>query len=772
MDEMQTDGGSSRVTTRLRQIFLIAFATIAFLMTAYATSGGLRIFLTEPYAWIGITALSVGFLAFTSLVLGDGISSNKITQIVVVTPFYLVAIAICWILSFTSYHQQFLSVGKSDLANSETNLRQMGIYAHDVTKATNALLEEKRTLLIKSEVFTDYSTAIIGLADELKDRDKKKETSAQLQAMVDAKKAELIDRQAKLEADEKKLRNDLVRLATNIGKLEKQSSDNQSALKDAQSLVAKVELALQLEEGDPNIPPSERPFLERESLAGEVVDAPACNRRRAAGKGEITPGPCYAALTEKLAQTLQLVDERRRAFDNSLENLKNARQSQVKEQNDLKKLLAQFEIDKLKSSEEFVSDFAADSEGFIESVNAYLDQPSDVTFDVAARYCQNVTEVLSDLNTSSELPACAPQALTAVFKQFNSLDDIHKEVGLACEEADRRELIIGDLRRDISGLSGPERIVPITRSYDKMRTEFLETCFVTAEKHGVDTVPIREDLTSLYDQINPSQDPISKAIGKAASLFDGTASARDYFPALLALLQELSLLLSKLFWDANSAKKTHRQRHDEDYSDLDLEAKPDEPVAVLAAKNILLNTTFHKQKHLLPEIFDEEYSHQMRSHMRRIIDNLLRKKLASKSARGILISEDGMGEIARQINRHNQAIQLANAEPEPDSPAIATAGVADVEKAPDPAQQSKSTSDSRAADSHAADNPADDNLEADKDELPDAQSQDSDLPQEAIVKGVPEIALVEKEETTKESVEQKPRKRRPIVVRPSFRREV
>lgn len=743
MEKMQTDNNSSPITKRSRQIFMIAFATIAFFMTAYATSGGVRMFLTEPYAWIGITALCVGFLALTSLVLGDGISSKKITQVVLITPFFLIAVAICWILSFASYHQQFLSVGKSDLANSETNLRQMAIYAHDVTKAMNDQIEDQRTALIDGDVFTKYSTAMIGLADELKDRDKKKEIASKLQSMIDTKKIELINRQAKLEVNESRLRNGLERLAINIVKLEKLSLEKQAAFDDALTLFTQVELAIQQEEGDPNIPSGQRPLLERDSLARQLVNTPACDRRRSAGKGGVIPGPCFSALTDKLTETRILIDENKKARDISLQDIKDARQRQTIEQNDLKELMAQHEIDKLKSSEEFASEFTLDSNGFLQSLNAFIDQPSELTFKTTANYCQNVTEVLSDINATSELPACEPQAFTAVFKQYNSLNEEQNIVNLACEESSSRIQIIEDLRREILGLTGPERLVPITRSYDKMRTEVLEPCLIAAEQKGLATASFRGDLASLYDRINPSQDPISKAIGKVTSLFDGTASARDYFPALLALLQELSLLLTKLFWDANSAKKPATRKDDEDYSDLDLEAKSDDPIAVLAAKNLLLNTTFHKQKHLLPQTFDEEYSHQMRSHMRRITDNLFRKKLATKSARGIFISEDGMTEIARQISRHNQVVQIDSEVPAPVSKPADPVNIVETEK----------TSVSSVVDN--------DKLE----------TQQLDAP-EPIAEIEPEIKAPEAEDESDETSEQKPRKRRPIVVRPNFRREV
>lgn len=743
MEKIQTDNNSNLITKRSRQVFMIAFATVALFMTAYATSGGVKLFLTEPYAWIGVTALSVGFLALTSLVLGDGLSSNKIPQIILITPFFLIAVAICWILSFASYHQQFLTVGKSDLANSETNLRQMGIYAYDITKAMSDQVQDKRNTLIEGEAFSAYSTAMIGLADELRDRDNKKEIATNLQAMIEKKKTELLNRQAKLEADVSKLQNDMERRAINIRKLDNLSIEKKTKLENTQALLQQVELAIRLEEGDPSIPAGERPLIERDSLARQLVDSPACNRRRAAGKGGVIQGTCYFALTEKLTETSSALNEDKQGLEASIADLKTARQLQADEQEEVNELIAQNEIDKQKSSEEFASEFALDTDGFLQSVNAFIDQPSKQTFETNAGYCQNVTEVLADLNTGTNLPACSPQAFTAVLEQFGSLEAEQQTVNFACEESNQRDQIVENLRREISGLSGSERLAPISRAYDKMRTQVLETCLITAEQQGIATGPFRDSLASFYDRINPSQDPISQAIGKVNSLFNGTASARDYFPALLALLQELSLLLTKLFWDANSAKKPATRKDDEDYSDLDLEAKPDDPVAILAVKNLLLNTTFQKQKHLLPDMFDEEYSHQMRNHMRRFLDNLFRKKLAKKSSRGIFISEDGMTEMARQIRRHKEVTQkMDNVKQVSTSQVVGMAEVVETISASAPEVENV-------------------------DEL-DAPQMDE---QNAVTAEDPETIASEIKETDEDVIKQKARKRRPIVVRPNFRRD-
>lgn len=744
MENKKTDNISNKYTTRLRQIFIIVFAAIAFFMTSYATSGGARMFLTESYAWIGITALAVGFLAFTSLILGDGITSNRVSQIGVVTPFYLIAVAICWICSFASYHQQFLSVGKSDLANAETNLRQMGIYAHDITRDLKDQFDDRKARLLNGEVFNEYSARLITLSDEMRDRDRKKEISAQLERLIEARKLELANRQAKVKATENSLRRDIDQLAVDTEILENRSTVALATVASTEALARQVELALKEEEGDPNVAFANKPFLQRDTVARQVVDSPACDRRRRAGTGGGTPGTCYFALSEKLTETRVVLDESTKASRIILAELESARQNLAGKQEDLQDLLAQSEADAQQMSDGLTSGFDLDADEFMRSVNAFIDQPSQSSFSDTAGYCDVVTEVLSDLKVISDLPPCEPQALTAVFQQIKSLDSEQNSVVLACNEADGREQIIVDLRHEMAEVAGPGRLSPISRAYDRMRNEVLETCLVAAEQRGLNAGPFREDLTNLYDRINPSQDPISQAIGKVKALFDGSASARDYFPALLALLQELSLLLSKLFWDANTLNRKSVRKEDADISDLDLEARPEDPLGILAAKNVVLNSTYHRQGYLLPHIFDEEYSHEMRSHMRRIIDNLFRKKLASKSSRGIMISDSGMAEVAGQIRRHNQTVASQHKEPVPSADVAEQEPVKEGGNSPvvSPVTVVEDPDKSGSADKTAV-----------------AQNEigmeSADEPEPAI-----------------EAPMHRPRKRRPVIVRPNFRREV
>ncbi|WP_417432942.1 hypothetical protein [Hoeflea sp.] len=745
MDKKQNDGNAVLSTTRLKQAFIIVFAAVAFFMTAYATSGGARIFMTETYAWVGITALAVGFLAFTSLVLGDGISSSRFAQVALVTPFYLVAVAICWISSFASYHQQFLSVGGSDLANAETNLRQMGLYAHDISQEMNDRYLDKKTALLGDEALKDYSARMGALTDELRDRDKKKEIASELQTLIETRKVELMNRQGQLKTRQVEVERDLTKLTSRIENLEQQVATRQAQAAATSELVGKLEVALKQEEGEADVPPGEKAILLADGLAGQLVSDPACNRRRRAGTGGGVAGTCYKALGEKLAETRAELADADRQYKSTRDQLLKANQQQASLQSDLVEIAAELKSATIQLSEDVASGYTLDADGFLQSVNAFIDTPTQTSFQQTASYCQVITEVLSDLKSVSDLPVCEPQPLMAVFRQIDTLEADQVAFNQACDETDRRKQIIDNLRGEMLDVSGPERLKPITRAYDQMRADVIETCLVAAEQRGLEGGPYREDLASLYDRINPSQDAISKAIGKVEALFNGTASARDYFPALLALLQELSLLLAKLFWDANVVAKASRRKDDFDTADLDLDAKPDDPDSVLAAKNVILNAVFDKQGYLLPLLYDEDYSHEMRSQMRLIVDNLFRKQLARKTGRGILISEQGLAEVGRRIQRHNEAVESRNAKPEPEAAAVEAGAVADS--------------------LHAAIEPHEAAVGIGGETGPATVKTAAAQPGTA-------TSASEALDDAEANPAQRPRRRRPVVVRPNFRREI
>lgn len=744
MDKKREDGASTPGSTHFKKILIVVFATIAFLMTAYATSGGARLFLSESYAWIGITALAVGFLAFTSLVLGDGITSGRVTQIVLVTPFYVVAVAICWITSFASYHQQFLSAGGSDLANAETNLRQMSLYTNEIKKDINDQYANDRKALLTDGTLKQYSAKMWNLADLLRDRNTKEEIAAELEALILEKNTELREREKQLQSQQNEMQAEALGIIQQTEAIARDVDQKQGQLQAAQDRIVNIEAALRAEEGDPTLPAGSRGFLAAGDLAGQLVDDPACNRRRRVGTGGGTPGTCFHTLGLALEEARLLAQEARNVYEAGLVGLTVARQQQAAYQSEVDKVSAALTAAALEADEGVSIGNTLDADGFLQSVNALIDKPSPAIFMETADYCAVITEVLVNLPSFSEIPDCAPQQITAVFRKLETLDADNGNNGFVCENGERRDEIINTLRAEIADLSGPQRLEPISRAYDVMRSDVLETCMVSAEQRGLDMAPYRQDITGLMDRINPSQDSISTAMGKIQSLFNGTASARDYFPALLALLQELSLLLSKLFWDASVLAKVSRKKDDFDVSELDLNAKPGDTEPVLAAKNIILNASFERQGYRLGALFDEEYSQEMRAQMRLIIDTLIRKQLARKSGRGILISEAGIAEIGRRILRHNESVEGLSAKPDTAPKAAAN-----------PVTEQAKTTD---AQPHAP------NAIPSAEDVSDVQ----DDPETNSGDGM----VAQTSENDDGESGQRPRRRRPVVVRPNFRREI
>ena len=165
---------------------------------------------------------------------------------------------------------------------------------------------------------------------------------------------------------------------------------------------------------------------------------------------------------------------------------------------------------------------------------------------------------------------------------------------------------------------------------------------------------------------------------------------------------------------------------------------------MLAAKNVILNAVFDKQGYLLPLLFDEDYSHEMRSQMRLIVDNLFRKQLARKTSRGILISEQGLAEVGRRIRKHNEAVENRNAKPEPEAAVVDAGAAADsLEAAAVPGEAAVRIG--------GEDRPAAKTVAA----QPGAAASGSEVFDQA-----------------EANAAQRPRRRRPVVVRPNFRREI
>jgi hypothetical protein len=134
----------------------------------------------------------------------------------------------------------------------------------------------------------------------------------------------------------------------------------------------------------------------------------------------------------------------------------------------------------------------------------------------------------------------------------------------------------------------------------------------------------------------------------------------------------------------------------------------------------------------------------MRSQMRLIVDSLIRKQLARKTSRGILISEQGLAEVGRRISRHNEALEARNAAPEPEASVLETTAVAD---GLNPVSE-----------------PRDAAARQGGEERPAASA--------AAAQTALAASAAEAMDDTEANPAQRPRRRRPVVVRPNFRREI
>lgn len=636
------------------------FAAVAFAMTVYATGHGVSTFLKEIYAWVGFTVLAVGFMVFTSFRIGEAISSRRYWLALPALPFYIAAVIACWVFSFSSYHSQFLSNAGADLADAETKLAEMSGLVRPLNDLSEQKLSEGRQTLAGRADFGNYLGEISQLSKLLDDPQQRNKLTQALTETAEAR------RQAQREIREAafdKRRTAENTLQEKIDAKAKLDADIARATGDiaaGEERVAQLKEALGEEQGKPPAAGQPRARLPGDGVASRLVSAPACKITRVEGPGG--PGTCFGALDAELTAENARVEAARTAKSDAKAALERAEFAVTEAQ---------------KAAEEANNDFAAlpkdDTGGSVSIPSAATlasaarklsERPSLDTFEAVARECETVAAALQQVSPDNVAVQCRPQALAAAFAEQGRLEQARQEQATACEVGEGSKAVIDTVRAKLPNLEGTARETAIVQAYDDIGAKVLGPCIKAAEAVGVETAEVRKSILDFADRNNPMLDPIGRSMGKAWDIVTGHAPARDYLPALIALVQELSLLAAKLFWDGTGAPAAVRRKPEEDdLSELDIALRDGDPGPLAAAKNLVRLSSHDEKGLLLAEGYDEEFSSDMRGQMGALLGSLQRRGSARRVRGAVRIGPAGIVQLAAILRKHapQQPALLADA---------------------------------------------------------------------------------------------------------------
>ena len=112
---------------------------------------------------------------------------------------------------------------------------------------------------------------------------------------------------------------------------------------------------------------------------------------------------CYKALGDELASSRAELETVEKQYEAARSELLAANQQQAALQSDVINVASELAATTTRIGEDVASGYTLDADGFLQSVNAFIDTPSQTTFKQTANYCRVVTEVLSDLKSVSDL---------------------------------------------------------------------------------------------------------------------------------------------------------------------------------------------------------------------------------------------------------------------------------------------------------------------------------------------------------------------------------
>jgi len=649
MSQRESGGGiAALVSLTLKRFLILGFGLVALSMTVYATWGGASSFLPEWYAAVGVTVMAAGFLVFTSMAVGDGLMRGRFLLGAVSLPFYIAAVVICWVFSFASYHSQFLSNAGSDLAQTETTLTEMREILRPLPGMVAAQMQARERALLEDDRFEAHIAAMRGFAARLEDPDF---AAAVLEQSRRTARAALEDNRVAREAAMQRLFEAEAAQAEkrrSLEEVERRAGELGQRAAAVEQRIASFDEAIALEEGSGD--PFKDARLAGDGPASTLVNAAVCRRERVTGIGKGTGGTCHdilSAARERLRGEAQAIRDEAQTLEQPLAVARQAAADAEADTAALRKRADELDA-AVRAADAGEVKIEARLGGLADSLAA---KPDPATFDAVAQACKAGAQHAKIVGEA--VPDCAPAPVAASIAALVEAKGSAVSFAETCSSAETTaQGLLTSLRAKLSRPGGADREQAIAASFDAMRAQTMLPCIAAAEEIGVDAAGVRAGLIQFYDRNNPSQDAISQATAKIYALFSGEASARDYFPALVALLQELSLLAAKLFWELSGSRRAPaRAGREEEIRTFDLAPSDMDSEPVAAAKQLLRAAVQTGSGIVLRRGYDNVAGPDLGAQMRLLVGSLKRRGLArrSKLNGAVHIADEGVLDLERMI---------------------------------------------------------------------------------------------------------------------------
>ncbi|MDH6269470.1 hypothetical protein M2360_004898 [Rhizobium sp. SG_E_25_P2] len=644
---------------------LVAVGLIAVMMTSWTTYKGMVSSFASGDAWyaaVGLTAIAVAGMITCSYFLGQGLTNifagrrDGLLRYFFIALAYFLMAGMCWLFSFSGYYQLFSQTTGKDARDfglilsgfPGDALGDLNTKAHDIVTNVPDDLRAKAT---------SYAEKVRKLDASFTDPKKKAE------------------RRTAREEKEKQLSiefaNDLKRLQTNVDDLRKNMQERaksakeldeklkaQTAKKDQAAKISdRLEKALKLEFRDPG---EEKVPIPAASDAGKLLkDVAACQKDRDSGASS---GPCYKAIAVALeAKKNELSD-----LDSEVSRLVTAQKNAgvddrvlAKQFEEATEDLRVFNEDSEKNKLTLKDRKAPDD--LAGSLIAFGTIPTKVKFDQIAAECINTVDALKSDSGSEGADTDCGQSELAVALEANDTRVKSAQAYIdVCETniVGNVNEVVKRLEFDTVNKETDARRKLLSEALAEVRTD-IEKCMVSAKALGLETASAEQKMRAYALKNDPNQDNVSAATEILGRFWRNEANSNDYFPAAMALMQEIYFLFAKLMIDfitVGGGASGIRYRDDTD-DDIDWAPNEGDSPRARAAKNILRIGVHRGSSMQLDPDFDSGFAQDVKAEMRRILSELIIAGKASNNwfssrftvtARGLATLEDMIRSMVRR----------------------------------------------------------------------------------------------------------------------------